>query len=107
KLAPALKDLKVTCKYKGLHEDGGKKYGDIRFSFDGKAKLDLSDLAARMAEIGESDGPKPDVDMQVDLSLKGEGSREWDQAAGILHAFEMQADLSAGVQGRVKVDVED
>jgi hypothetical protein len=107
KLAPALKDLKVTCKYKGLHEDGGKKYGEIRFSFDGKAKLDLSDLAARMAAIGETDGPKPDVDTQVDLALKGEGSLDWDQAAGVMHAFEMQADLSAGVQARVKADVED
>jgi hypothetical protein len=105
KLEPVLKDFKVQCKYKGLHEDGGAKYGEIRFSFDGKAKLDLSDLAARLAEIGgEEEGPKPDIQSQVNLALKGEGTLLWDQAAGHLHSFEMQAELNGDFEGHVKMD---
>lgn len=105
-LEPALKDFKVQCKYKGLHEDGGANYGEIRLTFDGKARVDLSELALRLSLIGEDEGPKPDINAQFGLALKGEGKLEWDQAAGHLRSFEMQADITADFDAQVKLDIE-
>jgi hypothetical protein len=106
KLAPALKDFKVHCKYKGAHDDGGTKLVEIRITFDGKAKLDLSELMGKLAAIGDSEGEKPTIQTEVDLGLKGEGTLTWDREAGHVHAFEMTADISAKFDSDIKAEVD-
>jgi hypothetical protein len=106
KLEPALKDFKVHCKYKGMHDDGGAKLGEIHITFDGKAKLDLSELVTKLATMGDNEGEKPEFQTQFDLGLKGEGTLTWDEAAGHVHAFEMQADITASFETHVKMDVD-
>jgi hypothetical protein len=106
KALPSLKDFKVHCKYKGAHEDGGVKVSEIQLTFDDKASLDVSDIVARLSELEDSAGPKPDVTMSIRVGLKGEGVLLWDQAAGHVHSFEMQADIDADVEGRIRVEME-
>jgi hypothetical protein len=106
KLGAALKDFRVTCKYKGLRDDGDAKYADIRIAFEGKADLDLSELATRLSQIGEDDGLKPDIAAKLSMALKGEGGLEWDQAAGRIHAFEMQVEITANFEADIKLDLD-
>lgn len=91
-LMKKLEELKVTCTYKGSHEDGSTRIGTIEFLFDGDAKLDLADVIQEAIESG-SPGEAPDVEISASLKVKGTGKLEWDLAAGHLHAFEMQSDL--------------
>ena len=102
----SLKDFKVHCKYKGSHEDGGATVSEIHFTFDDKVSFDASDVVTRLAEIEDSSGPKPDVSMKIRIGLKGEGTLIWDNAAGHVRSFEMEADVDADVDGRIKIEMD-
>lgn len=104
-LEPALKDFKIQCKYKGSRDEGGVRVNEIAFTFDGQAKLDVSELMKKISEI-QSGGqaPETDVDAKVSLELKGEGTLLWDGAAGRMQAFDMQAEISASADISATVD---
>lgn len=91
-LATFLKDFKVVCKYAGQRDDGDVRVAEITFTFEGTPKIDMGPVIERVAQ---AQGEVPDADVTATLSakLKGEGKLDWNQAAGHMHAFEMQSEL--------------
>lgn len=93
-----LKDFKVTCTYKGTKEEGGASVAEITFTFDGKMKLDLGSM---MQEIIESQGgeglPEMDIQANIGMTLKGDGTLLWDPAAGHMANFDMHADTGLDI----------
>jgi hypothetical protein len=91
-LVKKLGAITVHCTYKGAHEDGKVKVGEIAFRFDGKADLDL---AGMLEDAIAEDAPEevPDLEITSTLELRGEGKLLWDLASGHLHAYEMSSDL--------------
>jgi hypothetical protein len=93
-----LKDFKVVCTYKGSHDDGGTKVGEITFTFDGKAKLDMGSM---MEEIIQSQAPagapEMDITATVGIEFKGDGTLLWDATKGIMNKFDMKSDVGLDV----------
>ena len=101
----ALKEFKVTCTYQGAHEDDGKNFADIAFTFDGKVKLDLGSIIEEVISTQGGEGvPDMDIKAVLGMELKGEGSLQWDVAAGHMHKFDMRAD--AGLDASIEVHVQ-
>jgi hypothetical protein len=104
-LAKLLQELKVQCKYKGAHDEGGTRVGEIHLTFSGKDKIDLSHLIQRLSEMDDND-VHPDVDANANLDLQGEGTLLWDLAAGHVHSFEMGSDVGIDVDVKASAEVE-
>lgn len=98
-------ELKVQCKYKGSHEDGGARVGQIDFTFTGKGKADLSHLIESLGAMEDSD-VHPDVDAASDLGLEGSGVLLWDLADGRVHSFTMHADATLDLDVKSTFDVD-
>ncbi len=102
--AEAFKDFRVRCTYKGSREDDGKQVGEIAFTYDGKGSLDLGSV---LDELSGSFGPgaqEMDITSDATLSLKGEGTLLWDLGTGLLHAYEMRADVGLGFNLQLRTD---
>ncbi len=100
-----VKDFKVTCKYAGTREDGDVKAAEITFLFEGAPKLDMGAIIERVA-AAQGDAPDADVTAMVGASFKGEGTLLWNNAAGHVHAFDMQSALELDVDISADVNEE-
>lgn len=105
--AKFLEDFKVVCKYAGQRDDAGVRVAEIHFTFEGTPKLDLAPVIQRIAQLQEG-APDADVTASLSAQFKGEGSLLWNQAAGHVHAFDMQSDISldANVDARASEEGE-
>lgn len=89
-----LETFKVVCTYKGAREDGGVKVGEIAFTFEGKATLELGSLMeTAMAQIGGGQVPEMSIDGSCGMTIEGDGSCLWSLETKRLSTFAMQADL--------------
>ena len=98
-------ELKVQCKYKGSHEDGGVRVGEVDFTFASKGKADLSHLIQTLGAMEESD-IHPDVDANADVDLQGSGVLLWDLADGRVHAFTMHAEAGFDLDVKSSFDID-
>jgi hypothetical protein len=103
-LEESFQEFKVTCVYKGARDDGGVQVGEIAFSYDGKASLDLDPLLRKVQESIGSEAPEMDFEATATMSLKGEGILLWDLATGQLHSYEMKADLGLDLEASIHGD---
>lgn len=93
-----MKDFKVACTYKGTKDQDGTSVGEIAFTFDGKAKMDLGSMLEQVVAAMRQEGtPEMDIKAGLGLGLKGDGTLLWDAAAGHAHSFEMQAETDIDV----------
>lgn len=102
--AEAFKEFRVRCTYKGSREVDGKQVGEITFTYDGKGSLDMGSV---LEEVAGSLGPgagEMDITADATLSLKGEGTLLWDLATGLLHAYEMRADVGLGFNLQLRTE---
>src|SRR5690606_34558557 len=49
-LAEAFRDFEVACTYQGARDEGGTRVGEIAFSYQGKARIDLTDILRSVIE---------------------------------------------------------
>ena len=92
--AAAAKSFQVRCTYKGERDEGGVKTAEIGFDFAADPKFDLAGLIDRLAREQGEQMPDFDVEAELGFGVKGEGTLLWNPAAGHLHAFDMQSDLT-------------
>lgn len=95
-LETAFKEFKVTCTYKGARDAAGTKVGEIAFVYDGKASLDLDQLLQQAEELNGS-GLDMEFSSSASMTLRGEGALLWDLATGVMHTYEMKAELGLDV----------
>lgn len=89
-----LETFKVACTYKGAREEGGAKVGEIAFTFEGKASLELGSLMeTAMAQLGGGQVPEMSIDGSCGMTIDGEGSCLWNLETKRLSTFAMHADL--------------
>lgn len=88
-----LETFKVVCTYKGAREEGGAKVGEIAFTFEGKASLELGSLMeTAMSQLG-GQVPEMSIDGSCGMTFDGEGSCLWNLETKRLSTFAMHADL--------------
>lgn len=104
-LAAFVKDFKVVCKYAGQREDGDVRAAEIQFTFEGAPKLDMGRVIEEVA-AAQGDAPDAEVTAVVAATIKGEGTLQWNVAAGHVHAFEMQSDLALDLDMSADVNEE-
>ena len=103
-LEESFKEFKVACVYKGARDAGGKNVGEIAFTYEGKASIDLDPLLRKIQESLGEGAPELDVEATATMNLKGEGVLLWDLATGLLHSYEMKADLGLDLEARLHGD---
>lgn len=101
----AFDDFVIRCKYVGSREEDEVEVGEIAFSYEGKASIDLSEMiqAAIDLQAGEM-GVEADVVATVDLEFEGEGTMLWNLAAGHVAGFDMKGDIT--VLADVEADID-
>lgn len=107
-LAKLLETFKISCEYKGEREEAGAKLGVIGVDLTGEGELDLEPVIRAVMDA-------QDLPVQVDLSFDaanlglsftGKGELLWNVERGLLHAFDLGADLELAVEVDVAVDAE-
>jgi hypothetical protein len=98
-------ELKVQCKYKGSHEDGGARVGEVDFTFASKGKADLSRLIQTLGSMEDSE-VHPDVDASADVDLEGSGVLLWNLADGRVQNFTMHAEAGFDLDVKASFDID-
>lgn len=111
-LEPQLEALaetfKLTCEYKGERDEAGVKVGVIGLDLVGEGEIDLEPVIRAVMDSQE-------LPVQIDLSfnaaslglsMTGKGELFWNVQRGLLHAFDMGADMELLVDVDVGVDAE-
>jgi hypothetical protein len=100
--------VKLTCEYEGERDEAGVKVGVIGLDLVGEGEIDLEPVIRAVMESQE-------LPVQVDLSfnaaslglsMTGKGELLWNVQRGLLHAFDMGADVELAVDLDVGVDAE-
>ncbi|MCY2960635.1 MAG: hypothetical protein NTY35_10760 [Planctomycetota bacterium] len=101
----AFKEFKVACTYKGARDAAGTRVGEIAFTYDGKASLDLDSILRQVQDaFGGEGAPQMEFTTSATLSLKGDGVLLWDLATGVLHSYEMKSNLGLDVSIQVHAE---
>ena len=72
--------------------------------YDGKASLDLDAVLEQAEALGGDGGPEMDYTSSASMSLRGEGTLLWDLATGVMHTYEMKAELGLDVRIEAHAD---
>jgi len=103
----AFKDFKVTCTYKGTRDAEGTRVGEIAFTYDGKASLDLDPILQQAQDAFGGEGvPEMDFTATATMALKGEGVLLWDVASGVLHSYEMKSNVELDMSVQIHAEQE-
>ncbi|HVS19323.1 MAG TPA: hypothetical protein VMT18_12030 [Planctomycetota bacterium] len=101
-----LADFKISCEYRGEREEGGVRVGVIGLTLAGEGELDLEPVILAAMEVQE-------LPMEIDLSFnsallemsfEGKGELLWNLKNGMLHAFDMGADMEFAADINVAMD---
>lgn len=103
-----LESFKLSCEYKGERDEGGVKVGVIGLDLVGEGELDLEPV---VRAVMDSQPIPVEVDLSFDaatlgLSFTGKGELLWNVERGLLHAFDLGADVELTVDLDVGVDAE-
>jgi hypothetical protein len=93
-----------VCTYKGARDADGTQVGEIAFTYDGNASLDLDPILDQARGIFGDEAPEMDFDASATLNLKGEGVVLWNLATGTLHSYEMRCDLGLDVSVQMHME---
>lgn len=103
----AFKEFKVACVYKGARDADGTKVGEVTFSYDGKASLDLDPILRQAQEALTGEGaPQMDFTATATMALKGDGVLLWDLSTGTLHSYEMKSNVELDLSIQVHAEQE-
>jgi hypothetical protein len=106
-LASLLESFKISCEYKGERDEAGAKVGVVGVDLAGEGEIDLE---AVILAVLEAQGAAEQVDLAFDaaslgVSFTGKGELLWNVERGLLHAFDLGADMELAVDLDVSVDV--
>jgi hypothetical protein len=107
-LTAMMEGFKLTCEYKGERDESGVKVGVIGLDLVGEGELDLEPV---IRAVMDSQELPIQVDLSFDaatlgLSIAGKGELFWNVQRGLLHAFDLGADVELAVDLDVGVDAE-
>lgn len=101
-----------TCTYKGTREEDGVRVAEIDIALEVAASLDLSDLLEKVIHSAlEESGVNEMVEFTLDtadvsLDFEGAGTLLWSVGAGRMHSFELNGDMTFGMDLSVGIEVE-
>ena len=103
-----LQAFKVSCEYQGEREVDGAKVGVIGLTLVGEGELDLEPMIRAALDAQEM---PVEIDVSFDsaslsLSIEGKGELLWNLERGLLHAFDMGADMELVADLDVAVDAQ-
>jgi len=106
-----LLDGTCKCTYKGTHDDGGTKVGEIHVQIDISASTDLSDmlekLISKVTQEQGADAPDISIDgADVSIDVEAEGTLLWDMEAGVARSFTMSGPASFSIDVSASGDMD-
>lgn len=103
-----IQEFKVSCEYQGERDEGGVQVGVIAVTLTGEGDLDLEPVVRAAMDAQEL---PIEVDISFDtatlsISFEGKGELLWNLERGVLHAFDMGADVELVADLDLGIDAE-
>ena len=109
-LAPQIEammaDFEISCEYQGEREEDGVRVGVVALTLAGEGEIDLEPVILGVLDAQEMP-MEIDVSFEsalLELSFEGKGEVLWSIEGGLLHAFDMGADMELLADIDVGVD---
>lgn len=103
--AEAFRDFEVACTYQGARDEGGTRVGEIAFSYQGKARIDLTDILRSVIEAQASEiEVQIDITASLGLEFEGSGTLLWNLAAGHAHTMNMTSEMVLMLEAEADIE---
>lgn len=103
--AEAFRDFEIACTYQGARDEGGTRVGEIAFSFQGKVRIDLTDILRTAIEAQTSEVEvRIDITANLALEFEGTGTLLWNLAGGHAHTLDMNSEMVVNVEAEADID---